>query len=395
MLLISIILVTILPSEIIFSQYLLKMAVNELSVTGFEKSLPLHQGIKANNAQIRIAWYNKKGIVVLLHSLAWILICALPFLIRTSNNDSHKPPFEIGFLYFYIATRPFWIGLFYLNAFYLFPKFIPQKKYTFFVVTQLLGLFLLSVIHSIGLNVFLKPTSYEIANFLTYNSIYYLFILASSIAYRLIIDKIASDKLLQERENENLKTELSFLRSQVSPHFMFNVLNNMVALARKKSEQLEPSLIKLSSLMRYMLYETDEQKVPLEKEVEYLQSYIDLQKQRFGKNVTTHTCFSESDGNYSIEPMLLIPFVENAFKHGTGLIEHAEINIELKAKNDVLHFTVRNKYNHQSEEQKDKTSGIGMSNVERRLNLLYAKNHSLLITNKDGWFTISLQLNLH
>src|SRR6478672_94658 len=189
------------------------MAVNELSVIGFKKGLSLPGEEKGTNAQMKIAWYNKKGIVVLLHSLAWMLICALPFLIRTSNNDSRRPPFEIGFLYFYIATRPFWIGLFYLNAFYLFPKFIPQKKYTFFVVAQLLSLFLLSVIHSIGLNVFVKPTSYEIANFLTYNSIYYLFILASSIAYRLIIDKISSDKLLQERENENLKTELSFLRS--------------------------------------------------------------------------------------------------------------------------------------------------------------------------------------
>src|SRR4029079_8991062 len=130
--------------------------------------------------------------------------------------------------------------------------------------------------------------------------------------------------------------------------------------------------------MRYMLYETDEQKVLLEKELGYLQSYIDLQQQRFGKHVTLRTCFKETEGNYSIEPMLLIPFVENAFKHGTGLIENAEIDIELKTRNDILYFTVRNKYNHEFVEEKDKTSGIGLSNVERRLNLLYAKNHSLL-----------------
>ena len=96
-------------------------------------------------------------------------------------------------------------------------------------------------------------------------------------------DQIKNETKAKERETENLKTELSFLRSQVSPHFMFNVLNNMVALARKHSDQLEPSLIKLSSLLRYMLYETNEQSVALEKEVEYLQSYIDLQQQRFGK----------------------------------------------------------------------------------------------------------------
>jgi two-component system LytT family sensor kinase len=367
----------------------------ELSVTGFENTFLTRSSEKASNLQINTAWYSKKGIVILLHSLFWIAIFALPFLIRTSNNDSHKPPFEIGYLYFYIATRPFWVGLFYVNAFYLFPKLVPQKKYALYVGSLLLSLFILSVIHSILFNVFVKSAPYEISNFLMFNSILYLFVLAASVAYTLIIDKIQADKLLQEKENENLKTELSFLRSQVSPHFMFNVLNNMVALARKKSEQLEPSLIKLSSLMRYMLYETDEQKVALEKEVDYLQSYIDLQKQRFGKNVNIHTCFSEVSGNYAIEPMLLIPFVENAFKHGTGLIADAEIEIELKAKNHILYFTVRNKYNCDKVEQKDKTAGIGLTNVERRLNLLYGKNHTLLINKNNGWFTVSLQLNLH
>ena len=102
---------------------------------------------------------------------------------------------------------------------------------------------------------------------------------------------------------------------------MFNVLNNMVALARKQSDQLEPSLIKLSSLMRYMLYETDEEKVSLEKETKYLQSYIDLQQQRFGKKVIINVTMYQADKMYDIEPMLLIPFVENAFKHGTGLIK--------------------------------------------------------------------------
>lgn len=176
---------------------------------------------------------------------------------------------------------------------------------------------------------------------------------------------------------------------------MFNVLNNMVALARKKSDALEPSLIKLSSLLRYMLYETDEDKVLLEKEVEYLQSYIDLQIQRFGKKVTVNVQMEEFDKCYFIEPMLLIPFVENAFKHGTGLIEDAEINIELKAKHNMLQFTVSNKYNKDVQDIKDKTSGIGLQNVRRRLNLLYRNAHTLLIADNDNRFVVSLQLNLH
>ena len=207
-------------------------------------------------------------------------------------------------------------------------------------------------------------------------------------------DRMKADKLIKEKENENLKTELSLLRSQVNPHFMFNVLNNMVALARKQSDQLEPSLIKLSSLMRYMLYDADGDKVLLEKEIEYVQSYIDLQKQRFGKNVKIETLLSDIDTDYEIEPMLLIPFVENAFKHGTGFIEDATIHIELRAKKNLLHFQVRNRFNEQSEEIKDRTSGIGLTNVKRRLNLLYGNKHALLISKNEEWFTASLQLNL-
>jgi len=211
----------------------------------------------------------------------------------------------------------------------------------------------------------------------------------------MIRDRLKTDRLAKEKENENLKTELSFLRSQVSPHFMFNVLNNMVALARKKSEVLEPSLIKLSSLLRYMLYETDVDKVALEKEIDYLQSYIDLQKQRFGDKVKVNVSLEVEDDRYMIEPMLLIPFVENAFKHGTGLIREAQIDIQLRAKGKQLYFTVRNRFDPASKEIKDKTSGIGLPNVRRRLNLLYGGDHSLVNTVEADCFIISLQINLH
>ncbi len=175
---------------------------------------------------------------------------------------------------------------------------------------------------------------------------------------------------------------------------MFNIMNNMVALARKKSEILEPSLIKLSSLLRYMLYETEE-KVPLQKEIEYLESYIDLQSQRFGNKVKIETSIKKPEDHLEIEPMLLIPFVENAFKHGTGLIENAEIDIDLKTEKNLLYFSVRNKFNDGTDEVKDKSSGIGLVNVQRRLDLLYGNKHSLLITKHDDWFVVSLQIVLH
>jgi LytS/YehU family sensor histidine kinase len=169
----------------------------------------------------------------------------------------------------------------------------------------------------------------------------------------------------------------------------------MVSLARKKSDILEPSLIKLSSLMRYMLYETNEEKVSLEKEIDYLHSYIDLQQQRFGKKLTVNVTIDAVDGQYQIEPMLLIPFVENAFKHGTGLIEDSIIEIDLSAQRNILQFTVRNKYDPLSKDIKDVSSGIGLNNVMRRLNLLYANKHTLLITKENNWFVVSLQIKIN
>jgi two-component system LytT family sensor kinase len=287
------------------------------------------------------------------------------------------------------------MAFFYLNALVLMSRFTYKRKYWQYAGVQLVILAVILSEGSLQYKVLIRPGEiFDLRRPILFNFFIYLFMLASSTAYTLIRDKIKADNLAQEKENEYLKTELSLLRSQVSPHFMFNVLNNMVSLARKHSDQLEPSLIKLSSLMRYMLYETDEDKVSLEKEIDYLQSYIDLQQQRFGKKVKVCVEMQSMNDQYQIEPMLLIPFVENAFKHGTGMIEDAQIKISLRAENKVLKFTVSNKFSAVSNEIKDKTSGIGLTNVTRRLNLLYGRNHQLSITKDDKFFIVSLQLNL-
>ena len=215
-----------------------------------------------------------------------------------------------------------------------------------------------------------------------------------STVYWFVADKIRTEQLIKERENENLKTELSFLRSQVSPHFLFNVLNNMVAMARLKSDLLEPSLIRLSGLMRYMLYESDDASVSLLRETEYVNSYIELQKIRYAKSLCIKLNMDRGD-NQLIEPMLLIPFIENAFKHGTGNVTDPVIDISLKISEGLIDFRVKNKFDPSNGEVKDTVSGIGLPNVIRRLNLLYDQKHILTITKENGWFTVSLQLKLH
>src|SRR5688572_1204995 len=283
-------------------------------------------------------WYTRKWVVISLHILFWILLILAPLLLRPTFDISESKVKHDGqnFLLLHGANMLMRMALFYLNANYFIPEFIYKKSNNRYIAALLVSLMLMLAVDRIVFQLALTDWQYNFWNFFVFNLPYFLFIVITSSAYRLIRDKIESDKRIKERETENLKTELSFLRSQVSPHFMFNVLNNMVALARKKSDALEPSLIKLSSLLRYMLYETDEEKVLVEKEVEYLQSYIDLQKQRFGRNIKIDVNFAQLEGSYTIEPMLLIPFVENAFKHGSGMITNAEIDVHLAVNDGIL-----------------------------------------------------------
>jgi LytS/YehU family sensor histidine kinase len=219
-------------------------------------------------------------------------------------------------------------------------------------------------------------------------------VVAISTTYRFMIDRVKLNNIEQERRNEHLKSELTFLRSQISPHFIFNILNSAVSLSRINSDQLEPTLIKLSSLMRYMLYGADDEKVPLTQEIDYLESYIDLQKLRFGDDVPITFNRSGALFGHGIEPMLLIPFVENAFKHGVGEINNPSISVDVEVEDGTLHFRVVNRFNPDSREIKDPQSGIGLANVKKRLNLLYGENHTLDITEIDNLFEVHLKLLL-
>ncbi|MEO6454955.1 MAG: histidine kinase [Ginsengibacter sp.] len=345
-------------------------------------------------------WYSKRWVTIVVHALAWILLFSLPYLLTSSYNNKEPKHIDTGSgswgFMFSLLMNITWVIFFYLNAHVIMPRFFHKRKYLKYSAILLLIFIWILLQSAILKNIFIGDIDhFNLGRHVMFHVFVFLSILSASIAYQLLRDKQKTDKLAKERENENLKTELSLLRSQVSPHFMFNVLNNMVSLARKKSDLLEPSLIKLSSLMRYMLYETEEEKVSLEKEIDYLHSYIDLQQQRFGKKLTVNVSLDVGDDQYQIEPMLLIPFVENAFKHGTGFIEGATIQIDLSANKNILQFNVRNKYNALSTDIKDASSGIGLNNVSRRLNLLYSNEHTLMITKEDNWFVVSLQINLN
>jgi sensor histidine kinase YesM len=342
------------------------------------------------------SFWQYKWVTVVLHVLTWAIMFSLPYLLKPDRSADDPKDYERhkqAFIILFFIVHLLWLALFYLNAFLFIPKLAYRRKIGMYVLAIAASVAVMLLIDIAYFRIFIPGVNFRIYNYFAFNTLPVVFVLIASTAYRLIIDRIKARQREKDRIAENLKTELSLLRSQVSPHFMFNVLNNMVALARKKSDLLEPSLMKLSQLLRYMLYETHE-RVPLQKEVEYLQSYIDLQQQRFGKTVEVKAAFDIGQGSHSIEPMLLIPYVENAFKHGVSMIQDPSIEIILKVETNQLDFRVRNKFRPEGEEIKDEASGIGMANVERRLKLLYPGKHRLRILREDPWFDVHLQIDL-
>jgi sensor histidine kinase YesM len=359
------------------------------------------------------SWYTSKWAVIFYHVLAWLAWFSFPYLLQANfQQPRFVPPPEIIAQLDKLSGRPFrqppvmktimrlsfiqnivLLVLFYANAFRFVPSLLYKRKIGRYalVIFSLLGVLGYSFykLHEIITG---ETRGFRGPHF-TFIS-FFLFIIAVSTSYRIITDKIHSDRLQKEKENANLQTELSFLRSQVSPHFVFNVLNNMVSLARKKSDLLEPSLIRLSSLMRYMLYEANADKVMLSKEIEYLNGYIELQEQRFSNQVKVECTIDCENTTQLIEPMLLIPFVENAFKHGIGIKDKPEIIIRIHEYQGKLELEVKNNFNNCSGENKDKTSGIGLHNVKRRLDLLYGSRHSLFVKNDGEIFLVQMQLNL-
>ncbi|MCC6281245.1 MAG: histidine kinase [Saprospiraceae bacterium] len=195
-------------------------------------------------------------------------------------------------------------------------------------------------------------------------------------------------------KSEKLEAEIKFLKSQINPHFLFNALNNIYTLTLLKSDNAPDHLLKLSGMLRYMLYDCKAETVPLHKEIAYLQHFIDLQmlKDSCGLNVKVH--FDESRPNLNIAPMLLIPFVENAFKHSKiEDLDKGWIKIDLRTGDGTIEFVVENSLPGHNV-SKDKVGGIGLKNVRRQLELLYPERHALEISEKDGVFRVGLRVEI-
>jgi len=195
-------------------------------------------------------------------------------------------------------------------------------------------------------------------------------------------------------KSEKLETEMKLLKSQINPHFLFNALNNIYSLSYLKPEKTPDNLLKLSGMLRYMLYECNEDKVPLEKEIAYLENYIALKLLKDSRGMKVSVELDKSRPKLMVAPMLLIPFVENAFKHANiEDLEKGWIRIKLSTATDKLLFDVENSFA-PTPSTKDKMGGIGLVNVNRQLDLLYPKKHQLNITTKELVYKVHLEIDL-
>jgi sensor histidine kinase YesM len=339
------------------------------------------------------------------HLIFWVALYLVPFV---DPRGIHSVDKSLNPRFFFdihlLINHAFFIFLFYFNSNYLIPKFLKKsRKIEYTIILFFLVILILSVSYIIFPSLRLpKPPigapRLPSINVLRLNqtialAIPLLFVLMVSTTYRILRDKLLQDKINKEKETENLKTELSFLRSQISPHFIFNALNSSIILVRKQSDLAESCLLKLASLLRYMLYEADDDKVLIENEIQYISDYIDLQGIRFGESVVIqkHLEVDELLDQY-IEPMLLIPFIENAFKHGTSVLNKPEIHVSLKEEKGVLLLEVKNKF--VTTVRDNKNNGIGLTNVGRRLELLYPNKHTLNLSIEKDWYSVFLSIDL-
>jgi len=289
----------------------------------------------------------------------------------------------------------------YLNYLVLIPVFLSKKKYLLFALSNLVNagifsflIFILTVlsynhvqIHEGGWEHHILYTT-SIVNIL-------VFIIGSTMVYFIKewykLKDIASKMAILEKEK--IESEHKILKAQLNPHFLFNTLNNLYALSVAKSDEAPKTVLKLSDLMSYVLYECKDEYVDLQKEINFLNDYISLEKLRSGK---TQVLFSHSlnTGNQQIIPLLFIPFVENAFKHSRSDLDSPQIEIKLEMRSNSLYFYCKNSIGNKKTKIETKHQGVGIENVKKRLELIYPEKYELKITNKPSEFEVILKVTL-
>jgi sensor histidine kinase YesM len=333
-----------------------------------------------------------------------ILFWSLYFLFNTLRWGSYFDDYEYSFKTNILSFASH-IPLAYLNIYVLMPRLVYTKKFALYGLTIFLVLIVAlifrfySTYYLVGSNVWPEgpePIDHITLNYAIQMMIGELYVMSFVTAIKITIDWLQEKTKLHDLEKRQLVTELRFLRTQVSPHFFFNTLNNIYSLTLEKSEKAPQLVLKLSNMMRYLLYATKESTLPLMREIENIQNYVEIERVRFDHDLEVDIDVEGDFEDASIAPMLLIPLVENAFKHGANKsLERMRIAMRFVIQGNDLHFEIINSIPVSLNPEPDKVGGIGLSNVKKRLELGYAKNaYKLDIDKSDTEFSVKLRLQV-
>jgi two-component system LytT family sensor kinase len=309
----------------------------------------------------------------------------------------------------HVMINLLWACLFYANFFFFTPKLLYSHRTGMFVVLVIVSLFMVVFIND-WLDSFLhlpqamekvfNPGGHKMPG-KPDHSMTYITIIMALVVYGIstvvaLSRKMQRDQLVFEAtEKEKVSSELSFLKSQINPHFFFNTLHTIYALADSNAEAAKDAIYTLSHMMRYVIYDTQNDLTTLDNEIKFIEDYIKLMKLRLSGNVQVIFEKQTDMKNHQLAPMMLLPFIENAFKHGVSTLHPSYVYIDIRQSAGTIHFEIKNSL-FQERQHLEESNGIGLSNTKRRLDLLYPERYTLNVdsnvTTKE--FTVTLTLDL-
>jgi sensor histidine kinase YesM len=328
------------------------------------------------------------------HSLFWFVHVVFYATLWGSFQENYQQTFieELIFL-------PGEMLLTYFVLYHLLPRYILTGRYATFSIIFLASSFAVGILQRYIAFQIDYPLYYPEAlkdSFLYFPKIIKLFVGIYPVVFTALTIKLlkywyANQQAQQILTKEKLEAELKFLKTQIHPHFLFNTLNNLYALTLKKSEKAPEMVLKLSELINYMLYECTADEVPLAKEIKFIQNYISIEKMRYGDKLEVDIRSSGEIGTSSIAPMIILPFVENCFKHGASEeLQQGWVTVQIEASADTILIKVENSKS--NNENNHHGTGIGIQNVKRRLSLLYPERHELKILDGKETFLVILTI---
>jgi sensor histidine kinase YesM len=325
----------------------------------------------------------KRQLEIFVHIFFWIGFTGLTFIL--SKVYLQADPFApLSNHLFYVNFLELMMGLiFFYTSF--FGIGLAKKKKGGWIVLSAILLLLLIFFAIPAMRVGILPVMSSV--------IPHIILIFLAVIFRRFSDSARIEKEKQELLLQNVKSELAILRMQLSPHFLFNTLNNIDFLVTTDPEKASDSLARLGTILRYMIYETEEERIDLEKEIKHLEDYIGLLRLRSGSKDFIRLSFNIGSGHLRISPMLFQPLVENAFKHCTDREINNAINISISVSENALLFMISNDFD-ETEIQAGNCNGLGLNNVKRRLELIYPGKHTFDVEKRDKKFTVTLKLEL-